>query len=430
MVADMEHRDTSVLMLYPLDLVAASERFGSWMTQYGYTNYVTQAKLLEMGRVENGAIVLGGRRFTTLCTLFEPFPAPRLLEMMSALAEQGGRVLWSGPPPLLDADGNAVLAAWQGLFGAQISPEHPGGIMLPGRTATFSGALEGVPDMPVLTHFLVDRVYPAAPAEGVEAVAHVSAYCAGTLRRLPSGGMLGFLGFRPRDDQAASLGYETRTWFEILDRLGAYPPTGAFPEINDNPDHVSRTGPYLVCRFPNGALGVAPHLTSVLEEWPGGFARNAEQDAEIMKRVVMPPDRVRLEEFPVNGQKVSYEGRMAVLWRAGEGGVPESFAGMDCREITLNGVKTAFADTPMPLVAWAPVPESRRVQGGARLLVFFHGAGQLRIPVSPALGLAGEAFSQGGIPGSKGAPVSVTLEAGNLQIMAAPDTAGRWIFVR
>lgn len=430
MVADMEHRDTSVLMLYPLDLVAASERFGSWMTQYGYTNYVTQAKLLEMGRVENGAIVLGGRRFTTLCTLFEPFPAPRLLEMMSALAGQGGRVLWSGPPPLLDADGNAVLAAWQGLFGAQISPEHPGGIMLPGRTATFSGALEGVPDMPVLTHFLVDRVYPAAPAEGVEAVAHVGSYCAGTLRRLPSGGMLGFLGFRPRDDQAASLGYETRTWFEILDRLGAYPPTGAFPEINDSPDHLSRTGPYLVCRFPNGAVGVAPHLTSVLEEWPGGFARNAEQDAEIMKRVVMPPDRVHLEDFPVNGKKVSYEGRMAVLWRAGEDGVPEAFAGMDCREITLNGVKTAFADTPMPLVAWAPVPESRRVQGGARLLVFFHGAGQLRIPVSPALGLAGEAFSQGGVPGSKGVPVSVTLEAGNLQIMAAPDTAGRWIFVR
>lgn len=430
MVADMEHRDTSVLMLYPLDLVAASERFGSWMTQYGYANYVTQAKLLEMGRVENGAIVLGGRRFTTLCTLFEPFPAPRLLEMMSALAEQGGRVLWSGPPPLLDADGNAVLAAWQGIFGAQISPEDPGGLMLPGRVATFSGALEGVPDMPVLTHFLVDRVYPAAPAEGVETVAHVGAYSAGTLRRLPSGGMLGFLGFRPRDDQAASLGYETRTWFEILDRLGAYPPTGVFPEVNDNPDHLSRTGSHLVCRFPNGAVGVAPHLTSVLEDWPGGFARNAEQDAEIMKRVVMPADRVRLEDSPVNGQKVSYDGRMAVMWRAGEGGEPEAFAGMDCREITLNGVKTAFADTPMPLVAWAPVPENRRVPDGAKLVVFFHGAGPLRIPVSPALGVAGEAFSQGRIPGSKGAPVPVALAPGSLQIMAGPDTAGRWIFVR
>src|SRR5690606_19687903 len=29
-VQDMEHRDVEVLMLYPLDLVAADERFGSW----------------------------------------------------------------------------------------------------------------------------------------------------------------------------------------------------------------------------------------------------------------------------------------------------------------------------------------------------------------------------------------------------------------
>ncbi|HOH50056.1 MAG TPA: hypothetical protein PLI98_04950 [Candidatus Hydrogenedentes bacterium] len=430
MVADMEHRDTSVLMLYPLDLVAASERFGSWMTQYGYANYVTQAKLLEMGRVENGAIVLGGRRFTTLCTLFEPFPAPRLLEMMSALAEQGGRVLWSGPPPLLDADGNAALAAWQALFGAQVAPENAGGLMLPGRMATFSGALQGVPDMPVLTHFLVDRVYPAAPAEGVEPVAHVCSWCAGTLRRLPSGGMLGFLGFRPRDDQAASLGYETRTWFEILDRLGAYPPSGAFPGVNDNPDHLSRTGPHLVCRFPNGAVGVAPHLTSVLEDWPGGFARKAEEDDEIMKRVVLPPDRVVLQDAAVNGQKVSYQGRMAVLWRARGDGFLEAFSGMDCGQITVNGKTTVFAEAPMPLVSWAPVPSQRQVPDGAKLVVFFQGAGVLRIPVAASMGLAGEACSQGPLLGSRGAPIPVTLNSETLEITASPETAGRWIYVR
>ena len=42
MVQDMQHRDVDVLMLYPLDLVAVEERFGSWMTQYGYANYVTR----------------------------------------------------------------------------------------------------------------------------------------------------------------------------------------------------------------------------------------------------------------------------------------------------------------------------------------------------------------------------------------------------
>ena len=48
-VQECSHRDVDVLMLYPLDLVAVEERFGSWMTQYGYANMVTQAKLLERG---------------------------------------------------------------------------------------------------------------------------------------------------------------------------------------------------------------------------------------------------------------------------------------------------------------------------------------------------------------------------------------------
>ena len=30
------HRDTEVLILYPMNLVAVEPRFGSWMTQYGY----------------------------------------------------------------------------------------------------------------------------------------------------------------------------------------------------------------------------------------------------------------------------------------------------------------------------------------------------------------------------------------------------------
>ncbi|MCX6378689.1 MAG: hypothetical protein NT023_04305 [Armatimonadetes bacterium] len=58
MVQGMEHRDVSVLMLYPMDLVAVEERFGSWMAQYGYDNLITQDKLLEQGRVKNGGVEL------------------------------------------------------------------------------------------------------------------------------------------------------------------------------------------------------------------------------------------------------------------------------------------------------------------------------------------------------------------------------------
>jgi len=58
MVQDMQHRDTEVLMLYPLDLVAVEERFGSWMTQYGYANMVTAEKLLERAKVVDGGMEL------------------------------------------------------------------------------------------------------------------------------------------------------------------------------------------------------------------------------------------------------------------------------------------------------------------------------------------------------------------------------------
>ena len=43
----------------------------------------------------------------------------------------------------------------------------------------------------------------------------------GTLKKLPGGGALCYVGMRPRDDQSQSLGYETRTLFEVLkNRMG------------------------------------------------------------------------------------------------------------------------------------------------------------------------------------------------------------------
>ena len=83
-----------------------------------------------------------------------------------------------------------------------------------------------------------------------------------------------FLGYRPGDDQSQSLGYETRNWFEVLDDLGAYPPTGKFPGVNDKTEQMSRTTPVLACRFPNGSVAIAPHFKDVEENWSGGFAEN------------------------------------------------------------------------------------------------------------------------------------------------------------
>ena len=41
-------RQIDVLFIYPQDLAAVEERFGSWMVQYGYANFITAEKLVDM----------------------------------------------------------------------------------------------------------------------------------------------------------------------------------------------------------------------------------------------------------------------------------------------------------------------------------------------------------------------------------------------
>ena len=49
-------------------------------------------------------------------TLFEPFPSEKLLAFMREFAAGGGRLIWSGPPPLVTFEGQAALEAWQNLL--------------------------------------------------------------------------------------------------------------------------------------------------------------------------------------------------------------------------------------------------------------------------------------------------------------------------
>ena len=429
-VQNMQHRDTEVLMLYPIDLVAADERFGSWMTQYGYANYVTQAKLLERGEVRDGAIEMAGRRFTTLAALYEPFPSQQLLDMAEALAAQGGRVVWSGPPPWLDASGANVRVRWAGLFGVEpegLTEAAYDGLRAPGRRVTFEGALAGVPAQTILTDLLVDRVYPMTPKEGVETVARMNAHTAGTVRRTEAGGTLAYLGFRPRDDQSESLGYEVRTWFEVLNALGAYPGTGAFAQ-NDNPDYLSRTTEYLVCRFPNGAVAVAPHFHDVEEGWPGGFARNREEDEAYMAAHPLRPNELHLEGFQAAGHTISYNGTGALAFQLDASGRLAAFAGNPGQSITVDGAAYDLADAGIGHLAFAPAPPERQKEGGARMLMLAHGLGFVRLP-APDLHPGARVVAQGPAPGSAGEAVSCSLDQGVLTVEITPQSRGRWLYV-
>jgi hypothetical protein len=252
-VEDSQHRDVDVLMLYPHSLVATEERFGSWMVQYGYANFVTPAKLIEHGKVtDDGRIEMAGRSFRALAVLFEPFPPTELLDLMEMFVERGGELIWSGPAPRLDFQGNAVLARWQKLFGIERLGYGIEGRSAAGWKIEFDGRLGDVPEQAILTDLLVDHVYPVKVSPGVEVVARLGSETVGAHRSFNSGGRATFLGFRPRDDQSASLGGESATWFEVLKALGAYPASGKFPGTNDNPSVLSRTNAWAACAFPNG----------------------------------------------------------------------------------------------------------------------------------------------------------------------------------
>jgi hypothetical protein len=418
---DMQHRDVDVLMLYPLDLVSVEERFGSWTTQYGYANMITQAKLLEMGKVKNGYIEIAGRRFTTLATNFEPFPTVQLLDMMKELAQSGGKVIWSGPPPIIDRQESPILEQWQELFGVSYKPLAGGwGLSVPGHEVKFDDVLKNVAPQIILTDFLVDHIYPITPQGDSKIVARCGKHTIGTYRTTSNDGVLVYLGYRPRDDQSASLGYETRNWFEVLHALNAY-------ADDDNTEVISRTTDYAACRFPNGTIAIAPHLTRLEEAWSGGFARNQEEDDAITKQLDLPSREISLKSFKINGHCVDYEGIGAVAFRLNEAGELIAFAGQGCSSITIDGKKFEFAEHPINQIGWAPVPESRQVENGAKLMVLCNATGSLRIPASlyPKDILF---YAEGSLLGQKGQPVSCKQENGHLIIEITDASVSRWLY--
>jgi hypothetical protein len=163
-----------------------------------------------------------------------------------------------------------------------------------------------------------------------------------------------YFGFRPRDDQSGSLGYETRTLFEILDHVGAYAPTGAFSGVNDNTEHVSRTSNYLTTRFPNGATVVVRHYNSHRETWEGGFSRNPEADAAALEANPLPSDEISLENFKVNGHEVSFDGTLTMAFRMNDQNELIAFEGQNCTEVEIDGQVFKFSETPLKKIVFAP----------------------------------------------------------------------------
>ena len=241
-------------------------------------------------------------------------------------------------------------------------------------------------------------------------------------------GVTCYLGFRPRDDQSASLGKEQRTWFELLNALNVYSPTGSFTNTNDNTEFVSRTSEYLTTRFPNGATIIASHYRKHPESWPGGYARDKAQDEKIIQENPLPGDEIHLKDFKVNGHEITFDGRLIMAFNTDQQKNLIAFEGHDCNQITIDDKTTTFANDKQEYIAWAPIPVDRQIPNKAFFQIFIKGSGEISILFSTGRKNI-KIFAQGKTLGSKGKEIPFNFEDGCLKIKVTEESSNRWLYL-
>ena len=329
-------RVIDVLYVYPKDLTSVEERFGSWMVQYAYCNYCPADRIVNLGKVKDGKLYLGTDVYSTIVVGFEPYYNEAFLGLLETFAAQGGTVVWNSTPPA-DESGK-VPARWLSLFGLDAVQS-----LVEGGTAssvTFAGALAGVPEMKILSGNLPDRVYDVRTTGDI--LAYADGRPVGTGRRVGSG-YAAYFGFRLRNDQTGDSGDGPRTLFRVLKTLGAYGGAGA----DDNAETISCTTPYFATKFANGAVSICRHYYPMREQWPGGFGRDRDRDAEAMKNYpYMVPAELDLADFMLEGHTVTYSGTGALQFRTDEGGNVVGFYGNDSCGVTVDGRTYRFTEAP------------------------------------------------------------------------------------
>lgn len=409
------HRDIDVLMIYPMSLVATDPRFGSWMTQYGYANYLTSDMLLKLASITpEGKIKVADKEYGTLVVLYEPLPEKGELTLIEKFLNAGGKVMWMSTPPMIDKEGNDCSAQWQRIFGAAYTYTVGNGEMASGKKVDFEGPLKDVEPQTILTDFIVDRIFPVA-ANGSVAAAKCAGKTIATVAEYPNGGKACFMGCRLRDDQSRTLGYESRQMYEVLNSLGAYPPSGKFKDGNDNPACVSRNTEYFASSFPSGATMIVKHYRTHVETWEGGFSRDPQKDAETLKANPLPSDTLDIRDLAVNGHRVTYSGRLSVGFNTNDNRL-SAFTGQRCNEITVDGKKYSFAPAVLNAITFAPTNES-----GSKISLTVSGASgnDITIPI-PAWAKKAKATR-----GNREIPA--TVRKGTLKVSIPKDLDGQTI---
>ena len=375
-VQGVSHRLTDVLALYPLDLNYIEERFGSWMVQYGYCNYITQEKLLENASLTaDGKLQVKGRKYRAILVLFEAFIKEDTLKLLKEFVNMGGKVIWASIYPVLSQDRQDQLREWKDLFGIKdISPAYKG-MPAKDKEIIFEGLLGKVKNMTVLTDMLPDLTYPVLSVADGQVVARCDHKIVGVAKKYGRDGLALYLGFRPRDDQSCSLGSDVDTLFSILLETGAYDPKG--PEALSRPAN----SPYILNKFMNGAVSITNHYRTFYEDWSGQFFRDDKEDEKFLRGRVLPPIELDFKDSQVLGHTISYSGTDVLTYNIDSEGNLIGFAGENTTGITIDGREYRFAHQPVD-IAWTVMPKNYISDDIENLfLIRVNKAGKITIPI-------------------------------------------------
>ncbi len=344
-------RRTDVLAMYPIKLNNVEERFGSWMVQYGYCNYITEEKLLENAVVtENGTLRVKGQEYRCLVAMFEPFLDDRTFDLIEKFLAAGGKVVWMSIPALTNAAGADVTERFKKIFGLKSIAAASEGKKCQGAEIAFTGRLSGIRPMPVPTDFVVDMVYPCLAEKGAEPAATLNDHCVGVCKPYANGGLAVYAGFRVRDDQSGSMGRDIDSLYRVLMAVGAYRP-GSLEARGREPGSK-----YVYSTFADGSIAVAPHMRGIREAWEGPFFRDKEYDAVALSRRPDIVDPVVELDEEIAGHAIRFAGDEVLAYRLDETGAPVAFFGIGTDGMEVDGKKYTFADRKAKFEI-APIPE-------------------------------------------------------------------------
>jgi len=336
LVHNMRHRVSDVLILYPTELNYAEERFGTWMVQYGYADYITEEKLLLHARPsDDGYLHVRDRKYRAVVALFEPFVDQTTYSLLKRFVLSGGRLLWTGPAALRFENGASARNEFMEAMGLKKAASIGEGVQKEDGIVRFTGKFSGIADMSIRTGLLPDHVYPLEVSDA-EVVALVDGVPVGAYAKRGLGEVC-YLGFRPRDDQSCSIGGEdVSTLFDVLMAMNAYRPGSL--EAQSRP----KESRYIANVFENGAVSIANHYRTFEEDWYGSFFRDEEEDKRLLEGRTLPPFALELKEEKFLGHTVSYDGEGCVTFRLNESGALEGFAGAGASSITIDGKTHAY----------------------------------------------------------------------------------------